>query len=148
MGSLTPREALRGVKRAFLDSAPVIYLIENDAAFGSAVGELVRLAAELSIELVASPITLAECLAGAKDRASKARFVEFLTSTREVDICKIDQFDAVLAGETRREFGLPLPDCIQVAAAVNSVCDVFFTNDLILKRCNDSIRVVCISELE
>ncbi len=145
---MTPQQALVGVKRAFLDSAPVIYLIENDDVFGSVVGELVKLAVEQSIELVASPITLAECLAGAQSKAAKSRFIDFLTGTREVQICKIDQFDAVLASEMRREQRLPLPDCLQIATAVNSVCDVMFTNDLVVGRFSESIRVVCISELE
>ena len=109
---------------------------------------MVKLAAEQSIELVASPVTLAECLVGAQDKATKARYIEFLTGTQEVQICKIDQFDAVLASEFRREQRVPLPDCLQIATAVNSVCDVMFTNDLVVGRFSESIRVVCISELD
>jgi hypothetical protein len=54
-------EALRGVKRLFLDPAPVVYFVEQNPEFITRV-EPIFARLDLDIIGVVSAVTLAECL--------------------------------------------------------------------------------------
>ena len=55
-------DALRGVSRIFLDTAPVIYFVERAPLHFDRVGPVFDLIDVGSVAAVTSPITLAECL--------------------------------------------------------------------------------------
>jgi hypothetical protein len=57
-------DALAGVSRLFLDTAPVIYFVERNPQFVDFVDPIFE-RLEVDITAVASPITLSECLVGA-----------------------------------------------------------------------------------
>ncbi|MGB3511638.1 MAG: hypothetical protein WBA93_20845 [Microcoleaceae cyanobacterium] len=55
-------ETLSGVNRLFLDTAPVIYYVENNPRYLDRVRKVFEQILESSVIAVASPVTLAECL--------------------------------------------------------------------------------------
>jgi hypothetical protein len=55
-------KALEGVNRIFLDTAPVIYLVEAHVDFGARSQRIFMQMDELGVQGIVSPVTLAECL--------------------------------------------------------------------------------------
>lgn len=55
-------DALDGVERLFLDTAPVIYFLERNPKYFSRMESFFRIRRQKGILLVTSPVTLAECL--------------------------------------------------------------------------------------
>ncbi|MEC4893676.1 MAG: hypothetical protein SAL07_24235 [Oscillatoria sp. PMC 1051.18] len=56
-------EALRGVKTIFLDTAPVIYFIEENPDFIDVVQSVINKLNAGELQAIISPVTFAECLA-------------------------------------------------------------------------------------
>ena len=54
--------ALQGVSRLFLDTAPVIYLVEKNPAYLAVVRDVFAAIDQGQVGAVTSPVTLAECL--------------------------------------------------------------------------------------
>jgi predicted nucleic acid-binding protein len=140
-------DALAGVSRLFLDTAPVIYFVERNPQFVDFVDPIFE-RLEVDITAVASPITLSECLVGAirlglvdLERA----FVDVLQQD-EVVFVEIDAAIAREAARIRVHYNLQLPDAFQVAAALTSGCDAFLTNDVALRRVTE-LRILVVGEL-
>jgi len=55
-------DALIGVTRLFLDTAPVIYFVERNPVYSALVDDIFNRIDKGMIEAVTSPVTLAECL--------------------------------------------------------------------------------------
>ncbi|MEQ9238638.1 type II toxin-antitoxin system VapC family toxin [Coleofasciculus sp. E2-BRE-01] len=68
-------EALEGVKRIFIDTAPVIYFVEENPDFVDVVQVVIDKLIAGEIEAVISPVTLAECMSSttSKERYKIAR---------------------------------------------------------------------------
>lgn len=119
--------------RIYLDTAPVIYAVEQSPGFAALVDE--RLSTTGTV-LVASDLTRMECrvkplrdndadLLGDYDRFFEEALNECVVLTRQV----LD-----LATEIRARYGFKTPDAIHLAASVTSGCDRFLTNDRRLER--------------
>jgi predicted nucleic acid-binding protein len=95
-------ELLRGVKRLFLDTAPVVYFVEQNPEFIARVAPVFdRL--DLDIIAVISSITLAECLVFPIKRGFtdlEKAFEEILNSER-VEFVATDREIANLAARIR-----------------------------------------------
>ncbi len=122
--------------RLYLDSAPVIYAVEQTPGFSSLVDE--HLTATDAV-LVASDLTRMECrvkplrdndpdLLGDYERFFEEALNECVSLTRRV----LD-----LATEIRARYGFKTPDSLHLAAAVINDCDRFLTNDRRLERFPD-----------
>lgn len=102
-------EALNGVSRVFLDTAPVIYFLERNPNYYSALEEFFRLRRKRNITIITSPITLAECLVHPLQLALEAlvRDYERLISEGEgVEFHLIGSAEAALASQYRATHGL------------------------------------------
>jgi predicted nucleic acid-binding protein len=141
-------ESLRGVKRLFLDTAPVVYFVEQNSEFIARVEPIFdRL--DLDIIAVISAITLAECLVFPIKRGFtdvEKAFEEILNSER-VEFVATDREVANLAARIRAKYNFQLPDSIQIATGIVSSCDAFLTNDIALRKVTE-IRAIVVSELE
>ena len=117
------------IVRIYLDSAPVIYPVEQSPEFSSLVDE--RLTATDAV-LVASdlkPLRDNDAdLLGDYDRFFEEALNECVSLTRRV----LD-----LATEIRARYGFKTPDSIHLAASVINGCDRFLTNDRQLERFPD-----------
>jgi predicted nucleic acid-binding protein len=119
--------------RYYLDTAPIIYLVEQVPPLATAVRS--KLAAK-ELTLVISELTRLECrvkplrdgntsLLQDFDNYFAGAVAEIVPLTREV----IDR-----ATEIRARNNFKTPDALHLAAAVSSGCDAFLTNDHRLDR--------------
>jgi len=142
-------EALAEVERLGLDTAPLIYLIEQHPVFGPPVLEIARRLDEGPLEAAASTLTLTEVLTQPLrlDRRDLVRSYRSLLEGHErLRLVPVDNAVAVAAAELRARHNLRTPDAIQVAAALHAGCDAFLTNDGDIRRVKE-LRVILVSEL-
>ena len=141
-------EALTGVSRLFLDTAPVIYFVERNPQFVEQVDPIFdRLESEITA--VVGAVTVAECLVGALRLGLTDLEQVYLNVLAREDVVFVESTLAIAreAARVRFQYNLQLPDALQVAAAVASGCQAFLTNDVQLKRIPE-LQVLIVSELE
>jgi predicted nucleic acid-binding protein len=141
-------ESLKGVKRLFLDTAPVVYFVEQNPEFIARV-EPIFARLDLDIIGVVSAITLAECLVFPIKRGLtdlEQAFEDVVNSDR-VEFIATDRDIAKLTAIIRAKYNFQLPDSIQIATAIVSGCDAFLTNDVALKKVTE-IRSIVVNKLE
>lgn len=134
----------------FLDTAPVIYFVEQNPEFFPKVQEIFERLDTGNLTAVVSPITLAECLVlpyKQKKTEIAQIFTELLASGESVAFYPIDEVVADRAANLRARYNLTLTDAFQLAIAMQAECDVFITNDADLKRVKE-ILVLVLSEAE
>jgi predicted nucleic acid-binding protein len=143
-------DALRGVTRLFLDTAPVIYFVERNPSYTALVSAIFDQIDNGTLTAVTSPVTLAECLVapyrlglmGLQDD-----FFNVIVYGAHTLFVPLDQEQARQAAELRARYNLTLPDALQVAAALGAGCDAFLTNDTTLRRVTE-LHVLVVDELE
>ena len=143
-------EALQGITHLFLDTAPVIYYVEEHPLFLATVTPIFdRIDSGLLIA-VTSPVTLAECLV-APYRLSLIKlqqdFFDLIVHGRYTTFMPLDHEIARQAAELRALYNVTLPDALQIAAALSAGCEAFLTNDGNLDRVKE-LRVLVVGELE
>lgn len=122
--------------RVYLDTAPVIYLVEDidpyfaiiaqrlsDRNITQVCGELMRLEARVK------PIRLGQAaLLSAFDAYFADIISEIIPLTR-----------AVIDGATnlRARYNFRTPDALQLASAIAGGCELFLTNDVALRKCTE-----------
>lgn len=122
--------------RIYLDSNIVIYFVEQTPVWCDKVHE--RLAPRLLAgdELIVSDLNRVECLStpiANDDRDLLADYdIFWKTTIREIVTLSTDV--CLRAASIRGHFRFKTPDSIHLAAAVESGCDVFLTNDIPLQR--------------
>jgi predicted nucleic acid-binding protein len=148
-GRVKVAAALSGVSTLFLDTAPVIYHVEGNAAFQDVTDAVFQAILQGSPRAVASSITLAECPVHpfrAGDLQLAQRFRQVLTAGVNTQYVGVDA-STEAAAQLRAQYNLALTDAFQVAAALAAGCDAILTNDSGLKRVTE-IAVLVLSELE
>lgn len=147
---MTITQHLQGARRLFLDTAPVIYFVEKNPAYIARVMPVFRLIDSWEVQAVTSPITLAECLIHPyrfHRLATAEQFREVIISGRNVTFAPTTERMADIASRLRTSYNIALPDAIQLATAIVEECDVFLTNDPMLKRVSE-ISVLILDEVE
>src|SRR5947199_3006978 len=121
------------MNRIYLDSPPVIYLVEQVMPFLPAVQA--RLSAS-GIVCVSSELTRMECLVLPLRNGDSKLVADFDTffSSRVVELTPFPPAVFRRAAEIRAQFNFRTPDALHLAAAVEAACDVFLTNDAGLSR--------------
>ncbi len=143
-------EALEGVRRVFLDTAPVIYYVERNPAYISRVDLVFERLDKGLLQAATSPVTLAECLVIpcrlglAKIQAD---FREVVLNGPGVLFVPLGDAVAQSAAQLRARHNLSLTDAFQVAAAIAGGCDALLTNDAELSRIQE-IKVLVLGEFE
>lgn len=114
--------------RIFLDSAPVIYAVEQIPVLGNLVD--IRLASP-GITCVASELTRMECRVKPLRLAALGILQDFedYFTFNVAEMVSLSRNVLDRAAEIRAQYGYKSPDAIQLAAAQVSACDVFLTND-------------------
>jgi predicted nucleic acid-binding protein len=143
-------DALRGVTRLFLDTAPVIYFVEQNPAYAARVNDLFDRIDAGTVGAVTSPITLAECLVIPIRRGPPhlvRDFTDLITAGANVTFTPIDVAVAQEAARQRAAHNLTLTDALQVAVALAAGSGAFLTNDLTLKRIT-ALPILILDELE
>ena len=143
-------EMLRGAKRLFLDTAPVIYFVERNPDYLERAQPAFAQIDAGTITAVTSPVTLSECLVVPLRlglESLRQDFVDLLQSGANTTFVNIDGDTARRAAELRARYNLSLPDAFQVAAALAASCDAFLTNDATLKRVTE-LTVIVLDDLD
>jgi len=125
------------VKGVFLDTAPLIYLIEGAPGVREAARARLTEWIETGVPLHSSVLTLGELLVPAKRAGDSGRVYQYKTALRELlsgPLHSIDEYQAETAAEIRARYSLATPDALQLAAALAAGCDGFFTNDRELRK--------------
>ncbi|BCW96720.1 MAG: type II toxin-antitoxin system VapC family toxin [Fimbriimonadales bacterium] len=142
-------DALHGTTRLFIDTAPLIYLIERHPVYFPVVQEVARRIDGGALAACSSVITLTEVLTlplrlGRADIAAQYR--QILMGSRRLELAPITPAIAEVAAEIRARYNLRTPDAIQVATAQVYQCEALLTNDDSLKRVVE-LNIVLISDL-
>jgi predicted nucleic acid-binding protein len=122
--------------RVYLDTAPVIYLVEEAPNYAELVDRRVSVA---DVIQVASDLTRMECREKPLQEGNTALLHDyddyFAGVVEELVVLSRTVIDR--ATDIRARYGFRTPDAIHLAAAVVSGCDVFLTNDYRLNRFPD-----------
>ncbi|MBI4722481.1 MAG: PIN domain-containing protein [Candidatus Stahlbacteria bacterium] len=125
-------------KRIMIDTAPIIYFIEEHKDFGKITDELFKLIRDNpDYHAFSSVITLIEVLAQPlkslrEDIVGKYR--NFLLHSSNFTLYSIDPIITEKAAELRAQYGIKIPDAIQLAAGIENNGTLFITNDKDLKK--------------
>ncbi len=124
-------------KRVFLDTAPLIYYIEEKAQYLKMLQKIFALNAKGDFQFITSVITLLEVLVhplqlGKAELAGQ--YSNILCNSSSFSIHDIDVNTAKEAARLRAIYSIMTPDAIQIATAINAEVDYFLTNDLRLKK--------------
>ncbi|MBO0798451.1 MAG: type II toxin-antitoxin system VapC family toxin [Blastocatellia bacterium] len=119
--------------RYYLDSSPIIYLVEQVQPYAS---ELRRKLSAQGLVLITSELARLECRVKPLRNGDTALLQDFddyfANSIAEIVPLTRDIIDR--ATEIRAQYNFKSPDSIHLAAAVVAKCDVFLTNDHRLNR--------------
>jgi uncharacterized protein len=122
--------------RVYLDTAPVIYLVEEVPNYAERVDMRVSVA---DVTQVASDLTRLECRVKPLREGNTALLYDYDDYFAEVveEIVFLSRAVIDRATDIRARYGFRTPDTMHLAAAVVSGCDVFLTNDHRLDRFPD-----------
>ncbi|KLU63350.1 PIN domain protein [Peptococcaceae bacterium CEB3] len=140
-------ELKKGLK-LFVDTAPIIYFIEEHPVYIDEVSDIFNKTAEGTVQVVTSVITLIEVLAkpyklGQNDIVDV--YKDFFSNSKGFSVMSIDTSVAELTAKIRAEFGFKLPDALQLAIFEHNDCEYFVTNDKQLKS-YDKNRICILGE--
>lgn len=124
-------------KRVFIDTAPIIYYLENSTLYSDSIKKFFAKCLEENIQIVTSAITVEEYLvfpysSGKMEFADNfKKFIEYM-NIEVIDIdSNIAEQGAIIRGQYKQFKAM---DVLQIAAAIVSGCDMFFTNDKQLRQ--------------
>ena len=143
-------DALQNLTYLFLDTAPLIYYVENNPTYTRRVQTVFDRIDAGILTAVTSPITLAECLV-MPYRSGSAKlqqdFFDLVVYGNNTIFTPINEVCARQAAEMRARYNLTLTDALQVSAALGAGCQAFLTNDADLKRVSE-LPVLVLDEYE
>ena len=118
--------------RILIDSAPIIYFLENHPEFASRFATVFERADAGHLDLVISTVTLAEVLTGPL-RGGNERlatdYLKALTAPPRWVVANLTPDIAYRAARIRGQTRLRLPDAVQVATALETSCVALVTHD-------------------
>ncbi len=123
--------------RLYLDTAPLIYYVEQVAPFAAAVRQRLD---ETDVKIVTSELIRLECRVKPLRDGNQSLIDDFddylLHGVSEIVPVSRETLEKA-AGLRARYVWLKTPDAIHLAAAIESDCDAFLTNDRRLERCTE-----------
>lgn len=124
-------------KRVFVDTSPIIYYLENSSLYVDSIKKFFSKCIEENIQIVISAITVEEYLvfpysSGKIEFVDNfKRFIEYM----DIEVVDIDSVIAEQGAKIRSQYrNFKAMDALQIAAAIISGCDMFFTNDKQLRQ--------------
>jgi len=136
-------------KIVFLDTAPLIYYIEEKKQYAKILDVLFSTNSKGKFIFHTSVITLLEVLVlpmRQKEHQLVNQYKEILCNSPSIEIFDLNIEITINAASLRAKYSMKTPDAIQVASAVYSSADYFLTNDVRLKAVKE-IEVLILDEL-
>jgi len=134
-------------KKIFLDTAPLIYFMEEVSDFLPQLTDLFSISN--NCRFATSVITLSEVLVmPLRERKMQLakQYMEIFTKSENMEIFDINIEIAKKTAKIRADYSIRTPDAIQLAAAKYCLADYFLTNDLRLKTFKD-LNIIVLSDL-
>jgi predicted nucleic acid-binding protein len=116
-------------KRVYLDTAPIIYYIENHYKYRTLLDNIFELNAQGKITFITSTLTILEVLVQPirLQRMDIAEsYLKILTSSKTLEIVDLSIEIYRRAAELRAKYNVKTPDAIKLATAIESHSDFFF----------------------
>jgi predicted nucleic acid-binding protein len=124
-------------KAIYLDTAPLIYYIEETSAGLPFLQDLFKKNEKGDFTFFTSTLTLCEVLT-LPFKLGNTKLIEqyeyFITKSPFLKLINVNADIAKLAARLRSEYNLKLPDATHLATAIEVKVDFFLTNDLALKK--------------
>lgn len=124
-------------KRVFIDTAPIIYFLENSSLYMESMGKFFTKCMKEHIQIVTSTLTIEEYLVFPYSKGTIEyvdnfkRFFEYMN----IEVVNIDSAIAEQAAKIRGQYkSFKSIDALQIATAIVKECDMFFTNDKQLQQ--------------
>lgn len=124
-------------KRIFIDTAPFIYYLENNPMYFEKLMNFFSECLEKEVEIVTSAITIEEYLVYpySNNKMDLAENFERFLSYMNIEIVSTDKKIAKRGARIRAKYkDFKAMDSLQIATAIESGCDAFFTNDKQLRQ--------------
>jgi predicted nucleic acid-binding protein len=142
--------ALASVQTLYMDTAPLIYYVEENPIYVGKMDAIIEAVDAVSIAMVSSVITLTEVLPQpirAGNAALEQEYRDILLHSMGYSLLPVTPQVAESAAELRARYNLRTPDALHVATALAAQCDAFLTNDAAIRRVTE-LRVLLLDELE
>jgi predicted nucleic acid-binding protein len=120
---------LRDGDLVVVDSAPLIYLLDDHPQFAPGFVGLFDLQAEGRVQIAISTITMAEVLAGPFKHGQDVLARRYEKELANFEVVPVSQDVAVTAARIRAGTGLRLPDALQAATALEIGAVALVTHD-------------------
>ena len=133
----------------FIDTAPFIYMLEDNEQYSDKVRALVNEYYESDTPLFTSPLTYTEyCVVPYRSgNLQKIADFEAFISDAGISLVPLTTQIAKYAARLRSLYaGLKSMDALQLSSAIVSGCDVFLTNDKQLRQVEE-IQVLLVDDL-
>lgn len=141
---------MTGYNNVFLDTAPIIYFLDEDVNFGNKVEHILSEILMNGKTMVTSAITCMEYLTypyKANNPEKIDAFFDFVTGCN-ILLYTVDVGIAKMAAKIRAEYtGFKSMDALQLATACQAGCDLFLTNDKQLRQF-EQIKCITLEDLE
>ena len=123
--------------RLYLDTAPVIYVVEQVPDFSEKILHYIQ---KPDIELVVSDLTWMECRVKPLTENKETLLADYdkFFSQSVIEIVELSRRVLERAAHIRSQYNIKTPDAIHLGAAIISKCDIFLTNDRRLERFKDT----------
>ncbi len=128
---------MTGFKKVFVDTAPIIYCLENHPVYTEVVKRFFIKCLNEDIRIVTSALTIEEYLvfpysSGKMEYMDNfKRFIKYMN----IEVVDIDSKIAEHGARIRSKYiAFKAMDALQIATAIVSGCDMFFTNDKQLRQ--------------
>jgi predicted nucleic acid-binding protein len=142
-------DAMAGVTRLGLDTAPLIYLVEQDPVRTPLLRDIIRRMDAGEFVGYASVILLTEAITLPRrqgDRDLERLYQDVLTTSANFTIVPVTHVTADLAATLRAYHHLTTPDALVAATAIQVGCQALLTNDRGMQRVT-GIRVLILDDL-
>lgn len=134
--------------RVYLDTAPIIYSVEEHESYWSVLQPLWAFLKNGEIEVVTSELSMLETLVVPlrNEDADLITAYETLLTASQVELIPINTSVLRTAAELRAKQNLKTPDAIHASTASLSNCDLLISNDEGFRRLT-TIDVIILSDL-
>lgn len=142
--------ALRGARRIYMDTAPLVYWLDTNPAYIAKMDYIVGLVESKQLRVFTSSIALTELMVrplrlGNVDLAQE--YYDVLDLHKQFSVLLITHEVAISAAAIRARYRLRTPDALHAASALLQRCDAFLTNDSDFRRVQD-LNVLVLDDLE
>ncbi len=134
--------------KIFIDTAPLIYLIEGEENFAACVEKQLRQWVIAGENLATSTLTLLELLVAPikqEDKHLVQKYRALLQDILSEPLIPLSEAISEMAAQIRGATGFKTPDSIQLATALYAGADIFYTNDKRLSKFSD-IKILIIEK--